>query len=124
MLENLFGEMVYSYTREQAIKDGNLVDVSEMGKEAGFNIPVAITRSLHSIIEDIPPRSHYQSYQGRLWDILFMGNLAARNNLDTDTLYYKLILTHGRNKYITLKMVLHGGDNGEPVITIMLSDED
>src|SRR6185437_8267129 len=39
-----FGEVIYSYTRAQAIADGVLVDVSETAKEAGFKYPVALTR--------------------------------------------------------------------------------
>ena len=40
---NIFGEIICSYTRAQAIKDGVLIDVSEAAKEAGFKIPVAMT---------------------------------------------------------------------------------
>ena len=36
------------YTRAQAIEDGILVDVSETAREAGFRIPVAITRTVWS----------------------------------------------------------------------------
>jgi type I site-specific restriction endonuclease len=31
----IFGEVIYSYTRAQAIEDGVLVDVTDMAKEAG-----------------------------------------------------------------------------------------
>lgn len=53
-----------------------------------------------------------------------MGALAARNNPTQSTILYVLRLTHGRKKNITLKMIISGGDDGEPVITIMLPDED
>ena len=122
MLE-LFGEPIYIYTREQAIEDGVLVDVTEMGKEVGFKIPVAITKSLFDIVDTVSKRSH-QSFDGRLWDVLYMGAFAARGNPTQSTILYKLRLTHGRKKNITLKMVISGGDNGEPVVTIMLPDED
>jgi len=122
MLE-LFGDAIYVYTREQAINDGVLVDVTEMGKEAGFKVPVAVTCALHEIINTIP-KSSCQDFEGRLWDVLYMGMVAAQNGADSDTLHYDLILTHGKKKNITLKMVISGGDNGEPVVTIMLPDED
>ena len=35
--------VIYSYTREQALKDGVLVDVTQMEKEVGFIYPVAVT---------------------------------------------------------------------------------
>jgi len=38
--------VIYSYTRAQAIEDGMFVDVTETAKEAGFKYPVAITRNL------------------------------------------------------------------------------
>ncbi len=39
-------------------------------------------------------------------------------------LLYRLILHHGREPHITLKLVTGPGDQGEPVVTIMLPDED
>src|SRR4051812_27741843 len=41
----VFGEVIFAYTRKQAIEDGVLVDVTETAKEAGFKIPVALTRA-------------------------------------------------------------------------------
>jgi hypothetical protein len=49
---DLFGVPIYSYTREQALADGILVDVSKMAKQAGFKIPMAVTDTLwHSFVE-------------------------------------------------------------------------
>ena len=36
-------DVIYTYTREQAIEEGVLIDVSEMASEAGFKWPVAVT---------------------------------------------------------------------------------
>ena len=69
-------DVVYSYTRKQAIEDGVLIDVTEQAKEAGFKIPVAITSSLwygHVVPKDIPG----QSVEGRLHDVLWMLFLKA-----------------------------------------------
>ena len=41
-----FGPPISTYTRAQAIEDGFLVDVSETPREAGFKIPVALTRTV------------------------------------------------------------------------------
>lgn len=38
--------LIHSYTRTQAIEDGDLIDVTEIGREAGFRVPVALTRSV------------------------------------------------------------------------------
>lgn len=142
-----FGEIIYAYTREQALEDGVLIDVSEMGEEAGFKIPVAVTESVWGMINNIPPACQgIQDVAGRLWDVLWMGTCAARRNPDKDTVRYKLKLTRIEQKNhavedkktgeeivkqeyllvhdITLKMVIGPGDQGEPVLTIMMPNED
>ena len=116
-------EVISTYTRQQAIEDGVLVDVSETAREAGFKWPVALTRRLWVTIEDIPPSQSHQDTQGRLWDVLWMARLAARRGGD-GVIFYTLIMHHGRKKYITLKMHAGPGDSFEPVLTIMLPDED
>jgi type I site-specific restriction endonuclease len=42
----VFGDVIYSYTRKQAIEDGVLVDITEMAKEAGIKYP-AVRRPLY-----------------------------------------------------------------------------
>ena len=36
MAQEIFGDVIYSYTRAQALADGVLVDVSERAKRAGI----------------------------------------------------------------------------------------
>ena len=43
-----FGEVVYAYTRAEAIADGVLVDVTELARAAGFRHPVAMTSAAWS----------------------------------------------------------------------------
>ena len=47
-----FGPAISAYTRAQAIDDGILVDVSDTAREAGFNIPVAVTRTVWNYGDD------------------------------------------------------------------------
>ncbi len=47
-----FGPVLSAYTRAQAIEDGILVDVSETAREAGFTIPVAVTRTVWNYGDD------------------------------------------------------------------------
>jgi hypothetical protein len=117
-------DLIHTYTRAQAIEDGVLVDVSETAGEAGFRWPVALTAGVWALIEDIPPRFQgIQDVQGRLWDVLWMARCAARRGSGRET-SYRLTLHHGRKTYATLKLVSGPGDEGEPVITIMLPGED
>lgn len=127
---DLFGEAIYVYSRAQAITDGVLVDVSNIAKQAGFKISVAVTHTVwHEYIEWTDEDSSRQTMQdanGRLWDVLWM--LCVANKL-ADFIIYPLYVVprHGKTKQaknIKLKSIISGGDAGEPVITIMLPHED
>jgi hypothetical protein len=117
------------YTREQALADGFLVDVSDTAKEAGFKWPVAVTRAVWDDIVTPTPHDERegQSKEGRLWDVLNMARLAAKANKDdSDSVLFK-VLVRGDQKQqtITLKLVLSAeAPEGGPCLTIMLPDED
>ena len=117
--------LIYSYSRKQAIEDGVLVDVSEMAKESGFNYPVAMTSAVHSDIKNIPASQNHQSYDGRLWDILNVLRWRIKaGKADGNILHFTLIMhTPGKELY-KLKSVCGPGDDMEPVLTIMLPEED
>ena len=126
-------DIVHTYTREQAIEDGYLIDVSDLAQEAGFTCPVAITlaaydKYVHWTEED-NKRQIYQDIEGRLWDILGMMRF-QKKRIDTNGLFEFLCVPRSdksrrqRPLNITLKSLSHAGDNGEQVITIMLPDED
>ena len=68
------------YTREQAIADGQLVDVSETAeaKGAGFRIPVCLTVGVHALVQVPEFLSGWQDYSGRLWDTLFLAAAAFK----------------------------------------------
>src|SRR5690606_16136022 len=68
---------IYSYSRQQAIDDGVLVDITEMAQEAGFRFPVAVTRTVWETITP-SPTDITQSISGRVWDMLWMLRLAAK----------------------------------------------
>lgn len=38
-------DIISRYTRAEAIEDGELIDVTETAREAGFTVPVARTRA-------------------------------------------------------------------------------
>ncbi len=42
-MREIFGEPIHTYTRAQAIEDGQLIDVSTTAREAGIVWPVALT---------------------------------------------------------------------------------
>jgi hypothetical protein len=119
--DNLFGEVISSYSRAQALEDGVLVDVTETAREAGIKYPVALTRAVFEKCVALPKRYRgLEDERGRLWDVLSMFRFAAHRN-DADTLHYQLIVSR---RTVTLKAVCGPGDTPEPVITIMLPEED
>ncbi len=132
--ESFFGEVISTYTRTQAIEDGVLIDTGSMAQEAGFKWPVAVTSAAWADCiawtEDDNRQQVYQDESGRLWDVLFMASHAIRNGSGTgDRLLFKLyrVRRDGRSKeavLATLKLIVGPGDQGEPVITILLPDED
>lgn len=114
--------IIYAYTREQALADGVLVDVTETAKEAGIKYPVAVTEAVWNDINNIP-KSGAQDVSGRLWDLLFMFTINARR-FNGDTMQYTFLMRVGRSQKYTVKAVIGPGDTPEPVITIMLPHED
>ena len=126
-MEEIFGPVVSSYTRAEAIGDGVLVDVSETAKEAGLKYPVAVTRRVWDglITPDDRSRPYGQSEAGRLWDVLYMLSLAARVTHGALITYQVAAIAKAQQRRVyTLKAVVDGGDDGQPVITVMFPDED
>jgi hypothetical protein len=48
------GNIIFAYTRAQAIADGVLVDVTETAKEAGFKVSVVLTDTVHAEYVQVP----------------------------------------------------------------------
>ena len=122
--------VIFAYTRAQAIADGVLVDLTPWAKETGFRIPVACTAAVwHDYI--VPPdgtRELGQSERGRAHDVLWMlyNAIRHRNAAGDDRLLFKVIFLQapGRHETVELKALCGPGDQGEPVLTILLPDED
>ena len=75
-MTEFFGPAISTYTREMAIDDGVLVDITGTAKLAGIKYPVAVTRTVwNRYIEwkqaDTDLQTH-QDQSGRLWDVVWM----------------------------------------------------
>lgn len=128
--------VIYAYTRAQALADGVLIDVSEAAREAGFRLSVALTAGVWvSCVAWEPEDSERQIHQdqsGRLWDVLWMASWAIRmqrGRSETDRLPYRLYVVprDGQSqdaREVELHVHIGPGDGGEPVLTIMLPAED
>jgi len=74
--------IIYAYTRKQALADGFQVDVSETATEAGIRFPVFLTRSVFDAYVTIPSGVTCQDESGRLWDIVWMLRCAIKRSRD------------------------------------------
>jgi hypothetical protein len=128
---NVFDDapVIYRYTRKQAIEDGVLVDLTEWARTTGFTIPVACTAAVwHQHV--VPPegtRELGQSERGRGHDLLWMLFVAIKRQPGAaDRLTYQVIFLNRRRKHqtVTLKALCGPGDDGEPVMTVLLPNED
>ena len=129
-------DVISRYTRAQAIEDGLLVDVTETAREAGWRFPVALTAAVVdqcvTWTEDDARKKPrvYQDERGRLWDVVSMGAFFARMpvNRRCDGFLYPLTVVprpgYGRERKRRLKCTVGPGDTPEPVVTILLPDED
>jgi hypothetical protein len=122
-------EIIYVYTRAQALEDGVLIDVTDTAREAGFKCPVALTSAAYAdCVEWSEGESptDYQDEKGRLWDVLNMCRIYARRTTQP-MMYFPVCRVPrggGKARDVRLKSVIGPGDHGEMVITIMLPLED
>ena len=118
-ITEIFGDVISSYSRAQAIEDGFLCDISPLAKDAGFKYPVAISSGIHSIVNKAVKGG--KDYKGVIWDILSV--LLFKIKMSTGSDRINLTVKIGRAN-VQMYSVCSGGDNGEPVITVMLPNED
>ena len=66
-----------------------LVDITDEpeAKEAGFKIPVCLTRSVYEHVLVPEKLEGCQDYKGRLWDTVYMATLAFRQKKDKLVLF-------------------------------------
>ena len=122
-------EIIYVYTRAQALEDGVLIDVSDTAREAGFKCPVALTSAAYADCVEWPENespNDYQNEKGRLWDVLNMCRFYAQRTTQPMMFFPVCRVPRGGGKArdVRLKSMIGPGDKGEMVITIMLPLED
>ena len=127
--ESLFGEVIYSYTRAQALADGFQVEVSKVAVEAGIRLPVFLTRATYDAYVTVPPGVTCQDESGRLCDIMTMLRLAICKAQPGQTrLSFALYVRNDNHARRLVKLIaLCGGldiDDPQPAITVLLPDED
>jgi hypothetical protein len=109
-ITEVFGDPISVYTREQALADGVLIDVSQWagagpeGMLGGFVVPVVFTQALWAVIDVddtalcattrwTQARRRGESTRGRAHDVLWMAGVAARRGADSDRVQFAVLVT-------------------------------
>lgn len=117
-------EVIFSYSRKQAIEDGVLVDLTSLARDAGIKFPVAVTRAVFELLNHISVQG--QDFVGRAWDMLMIFRLEAKRSHE-DMIHFSplFLMKEGKNpEPLHLWAKCGPGDGMEPVITIMKEGED
>src|SRR5512136_2488586 len=123
-------DVIYTYTRAQAIADGFQIEVSETASEAGIRFRVFLTRGVYEQCVAVPPGLTGQDEAGRLWDIVWMLRFAiTRSQPGTSRLTVALYVRNSDKHPARLtKLIATAGavdvDDPAPAITVMLPTED
>lgn len=78
--DSTFGEVIFAYTRKQALADGEQIDVSTAAKEGGIRFPMFITRAVFENYVTVPVGVTGQDETGRLWDLIWMTRMAIKRS--------------------------------------------
>lgn len=129
-LQDLFGDVIYSYTRAQAIEDGVLVEVTgELAKIARqhYKYPFAMTAEVHSIIQQaVDNPKTCNDYNGVWADIIWMSRCNVLNRPNNRTILFSVLIT-GTDKeddVYKFKLVCVPSDDASPCMTLMLPEQD
>ncbi|KLI90723.1 hypothetical protein AA310_00175 [Arthrobacter sp. YC-RL1] len=126
------GKATHAHTRGQALEVGQLIDVTATAQDARFRHSVALTRAAWTYAvawDDSHPEP--QADDARLWDVLYMAGLAARNAAGEQLSMFDLYRVPNARRpsfwceaeKVTLGLTIGPGDRGEPVFTVMCIEE-
>jgi hypothetical protein len=122
-------DLVYAYTRAQAVADGVQVEVTKVAQEAGIKFPMFLTRAVYDAYVTVPPGVSAQDEAGRLWDLVWMTRFAIlRAKPGVDRLPVALYVRNDNHRAKLVKLIAQCGpldmDDPAPAITVMLPTED
>ncbi len=125
-------DVAFTYTRKQALENGVLIDITDIAKEIGFISCVAVTSTVwHGYIVSAKEIEYFgQSVKGRVWDVISRLYFQILCSEPTDVVHFQTVFMMPDERHIFkcetvgLKAVVRAGDNVEPVLTIMLPEDD
>jgi hypothetical protein len=124
--EDLFGQEIFRYTRQNAIRDGVLLDITETVRtRATVKLPAVITIALWEALAGAEPfRPDHPAVDDLCDGVAFAAaGLVSSEWSDCDDGGILVFgFTSGARKF-SVKLVRGPSDEGLPVMTIMLPDE-
>ncbi|WP_292517753.1 helix-turn-helix domain-containing protein [Methanoculleus sp.] len=109
--------------RQDAIDDGDLIEITRMGRDIGITYPLAVSaRAAQSMVPF--PNIPQETVTENLWDTLHAFRDKARMTTEKEFEFQTSLYLNGLVPTLIFKATVSPGDDGEPVITIMLPDED
>jgi hypothetical protein len=104
------------------------VDLTDTAREAGIRVPVAITAAAWGEAIRLTSTATVQGcdLRGRTWDVLWLLRCAMLRHRDGSRLTYTVgvVQDHPRPVPVALTAICGPGDDGAPVLTILLPGED
>lgn len=127
--ESPFGEVIYAYSRSQAVADGEQIEVTKTAREAGIVFPVFLTRGVYDQFVAVPEGVEGQDEAGRLWDVVWCLRHAIRRASHYQSRVPLALYVRNDNrapKLVKLIAVCSAldMDDPQPAITVMLPRED
>jgi len=124
-----FGPVIYSYTRSQAVADGQQVEVTKTAQEAGIRFPVFLTRAVYDVYVTVPPGVTGQDEAGRLWDLVWMLRFAIHHaRPGVERIPVAFYVRNDNRAARLVKLIATCGpldiDDPKPTITILMPGED
>lgn len=129
-MESIFTnfDVIYQYTRADAIQDGVLVDLTANFPDITtqlYKYQVACTAEVWGIIERaVSIKRHCNDYKGVIWDVLWMSQRCITKRINESQHLFQVLISGAGTALHTFKIACHPGDNAEPVLTIMMPNED
>lgn len=129
--DSYFGPAAYTYSRERAIEDGFLVDVSDAARVHGFQGSVTATRAVYESCVAWGPedaaRQGVQSESDRLDSLLWLAAFALSNSTDGQAqMLFNCVVPRGMSREpeaVALRAVVEPDQFGAPAVTILKAEE-
>ena len=118
-----------SSCRVDALDDGALIDVTQAARQAGFRLPVALTCAAWDLCVAVGPAADRagQDETSRLWELLsLLRHAIAQSRAPSGqalVFVVHCVTETERTVAVSLRAHVGPGDDGAPVMTIMMVDE-